>query len=217
MLHSKFGKDIPVEIETDVNSCALLEYTILSKEYFLIKFNFENRISSSVAYITVGTGIGIGIVVNKDVVHGLVHPEGGHMRVTKRQEDKDFKGVCPFHGDCLEGLCTNNSIAARKQVTIEDLPKIPDSDPIWDLIAYYLAQAIVNLTLVISPEKVIIGGGVMNRAILLGMIHKQFIPILNKYVQHPMLETPEKYIIAPKYHPDNGLMAGILLGMPKIQ
>ena len=152
-------------------------------------------------------------MVNNTMVHGLVHPEGGHMRINKAKEDADFKGVCPFHGDCLEGLCTNNSIAARKGVKIEDLAKIPDEDTIWTLIAHYLAQAIVNLSLIISPERIVIGGGVMNRKILLGMIRKEFVVLLNKYVQHPVLETPENYIDYPKYYPDNGVISAILLGM----
>ena len=82
------------------------------------------RVRENIAYITVGTGIGIGLVVNKSMVHGLVHPEGGHMKVAKLSYDKDFKGVCPFHGDCLEGMATNNSIAARLKCSIENLANI---------------------------------------------------------------------------------------------
>ena len=137
------------------------------------------------------------------------------MRLNKRKEDESFKGVCPFHGDCLEGLCTNNSIAARKNVKIEDLPNIPDTDPVWPLIAHYLAQAIVNLTLILSPERVVIGGGVMNRKILMPMIHKEFVVLLNGYVRHPLLEKPEEYIVYPHFYPDNGVMSAILLGMTK--
>lgn len=151
--------------------------------------------------------------MNSKVVHGLVHPEGGHMRINKLKEDADFKGVCPFHGDCMEGLCTNNSIAARKGITIEELPKLPDTDPVWPVIANYLAQSILNLTLILSPEKIVIGGGVMNRKILLNMIRKEFVKLLAKYVQHPLLDKPEEYIVYPKFYPDNGVISAILLGM----
>ncbi len=209
-LKAKTGLDLQIPIETDVNSCALLEYDLMPKQD--LECLLLRRTATSVAYITVGTGIGIGLMVNKQMVHGLVHPEGGHMRITKLKEDADFKGVCPFHGDCLEGLCTNNAIAARKGVKIEDLPKIPDSDPIWAMISHYLAEAIVNLTLVVSPERVVIGGGVMNRKILMGMIHKDFVSILNRYVQHPTLEKPETYIVYPQHYPDNGVISAVLLG-----
>lgn len=163
--------------------------------------------------MTVGTGIGIGIVINKKVVHGLVHPEGGHMRLNKLPYDSDFPGVCPFHGDCLEGLCTNISIAKRKGASVEDLPKIPDSDPFWAVLANYLAQACINLTLILSPQRIAIGGGILNRKILLPMIHKEFLKLLNEYVQHPLLKDPAKYIIYPSLYPDNGAIAAILYGI----
>lgn len=167
---------------------------------------------ASLVYITVGTGIGVGVVANGKVVHGLVHPEGGHMSVKKMKEDEDFKGVCPFHGDCLEGLCTNVSIAARKKIGVDDLAKLSDDDPIWTSIANYLAQAILNVTLILSPERVVIGGGIMHRKILLPMVHKEFVQLLNKYVEHPVLEKPEDYIIYPHYYPQNGVIAAVLLG-----
>jgi len=171
--------------------------------------------TANLVYITVGTGIGIGVVTNGKVVHGLVHPEGGHICIKKAEADKDFKGVCPFHGDCLEGLCSNIAIATRKGLKIEDLSGLNDDDPVWISVANYLAQAILNLTLILSPERVVIGGGIMNRKMLLPMIQKEFVKLLNKYVQHPLLEEPEKYIVYPNYYPDNGIMAAILLGIEK--
>lgn len=96
--------DMKVVFDTDVNMVANFEFTHGSHE----------DVKESLVYITVGTGIGIGLVVNGKTVKGLVHPEGGHVRLPMREDDKDFKGVCPFHGTCLEGLCTNVSIANRK-------------------------------------------------------------------------------------------------------
>lgn len=90
---------------------------------------------------------------------------------------------------------------------------IPDSDPIWPVLAYYLGQCILNLTLTLSPERIAIGGGILNRKILLPMVRKEFLRLLNNYVQHPLLKNPDKYLIYPMHYPDNGAIAAILYGL----
>ena len=116
-------------IETDVNAAALLEY----------HHGNHKEVSESICYITVGTGIGVGLVFHGKPVHGLVHGEGGHMRVAIHPKDKDFEGNCPFHGNCLEGLCSNNAIVKRLGLNNEkDLPALDDENEVWDIIADYL-------------------------------------------------------------------------------
>ncbi len=110
------AQDMKVAFDTDVNMVANFEFAL----------GGHSDVKESLVYITVGTGIGIGLVINGKTVKGLVHPEGGHIRMPLREDDKDFKGVCPFHGTCLEGLCTNVSIAKRKGLSdVEDNKNIP--------------------------------------------------------------------------------------------
>lgn len=133
-------------------------------------------------YITVGTGIGIGLVINGKCVHGMMHPEGGHARVPL-MENETFEGVCPFHGNCLEGLCTNVAIAKRLGLgSVEEVPSLSDDHEIWNILAYYLGTYCANLYLMISVERIIIGGGVMNRTILFDKIRDQFRKSINEYV-----------------------------------
>lgn len=139
------------------------------------------------AYVTVGTGVGVGLVVNGKVVHGLTHPEGGHISIKKHPSDSAFSGVCRFHGDCLEGLTVTGAISKRKWTDVKGLEKLSDDDNIWNLEAYYLAQLALNLTLTASPEAIVFGGGVLNRKCLLTKIQQQFVRLMNNYVSHPLL------------------------------
>ena len=201
LLKAKFGCDtIKYVMDTDVNSCAWMEY------------KFYKGISS-IAYITIGTGVGIGLMVNGKLVHGLVHPEGGHMRITKHTDEIGFDGVCPFHKDCLEGLCTNNSIAKRKGIAITEIPMLKDDDKVWDYVSYYIAQACVNLTLILSIEKIVIGGGVVKQKTLLDKVKKCYAPILNRYVTHSKLDDIDNYIVRPHFEPNNGILAAISLAV----
>eukprot|EP00828_Plagiopyla_frontata_P019268 TRINITY_DN2464_c0_g1_i1.p2 TRINITY_DN2464_c0_g1~~TRINITY_DN2464_c0_g1_i1.p2 ORF type:complete len:190 (+),score=42.02 TRINITY_DN2464_c0_g1_i1:268-837(+) len=185
-------------MDTDVNSCATAEF-----------FLGGHNVKESLAYITIGTGVGVGLVINGKTVHGLQHPEGGHQRLEILPADKDFVGVCPFHGCCAEGLITNHAIAKRKQTTIDKLSEIADDDPIWQLIGNYIAQVCANIIFLCSPEVIIIGGGVMNRNILYDIARKEFKKIINGYLEY---ETPEQpYICEPKYKDLVGLIGGITL------
>ncbi|CAK59806.1 unnamed protein product (macronuclear) [Paramecium tetraurelia] len=184
----------PFAIDTDVNACAMAEFML-----------GNHNVRQSLAYITIGTGVGVGIIVNGQCVHGMLHPEGGHILVAKQQEDKDFKGVCAFHGDCLEGLCTNVAIAKRLNCPITELPNISDDHPIWELVGFYLAEACQNILYLLSIEKIVLGGGVMNRKLLYPIIDKHLRRLVNKYV-----EIPENYIVEPQVE-DVGLIGALLL------
>lgn len=145
---------IPFDFDTDVNAPALAEY-ILNKK--------PGMTSSS--YITVGTGVGVGLVVNGATVKGLVHPEGGHMLVQPCGRDT-FEGSCPYHGRCVEGMCSSGALCKRLNCDITDLPGLPDDHEVWDTFSYYIAQLCCNLVLIVSPERIVIGGGILNRASL---------------------------------------------------
>jgi fructokinase len=149
------------------------------------------------------------------MVHGLIHPEGGHIRVPILPADKDFEGVCKFHKNCLEGLCTNVSIAKRFGHHVEDNVKIKDDDAVWDQVGYYLGQCCANLILFLSLEKIIIGGGVMNREILYPLIQFHCKEALNGYISHPNLtsvEGLEKVIVKPEIEKDLGIIAAAIVG-----
>lgn len=140
------GLGVSVSVETDVNAAALAEARAGGN-------------ASSLAYMTVGTGIGVGLVIDGRCVHGAAHPEMGHYFPRRPKDDDGFAGVCPFHGDCLEGLASGPAILARWGATLSDLP---DSHPALELVASYLAQACHTLFAATSVETVVVGGGVLN-------------------------------------------------------
>lgn len=161
--------NVPMEFDTDVNGAALGE----------AKFGAARGLLSCM-YITVGTGIGAGALVDGKLVHGLSHPEMGHILVRRHPEDT-YEGKCPYHKDCLEGLAAGPSIEARWSVKGSELST---DHPAWEMIAYYLAQAMMNYILILSPEKMIMGGGVMKQKQLFPLIHRNLFEILNGYIQN---------------------------------
>lgn len=181
-------KGIPFKFDTDVNAPAFAEF----------KLNYKPG-QQSCAYITVGTGVGVGLVVNGLTVHGLAHPEAGHIQVAKRDGD-DFPGTCPFHGACIEGLCGTGSLAKRKGCRAEDLPTVADDDELWDITSYYLAQLCASLILMVCPERIVIGGGIMNRGILFKKIRVQTVDILKGYIQlEPIITGIDEYIVPSEW------------------
>lgn len=169
--------DIPIFWTTDVNAAA----------YGEIKKGAAKSKTSCV-YLTVGTGIGGGIVVNNKIFSGIGHPEMGHIHVKRHPKD-DYLGACPYHGDCLEGIAAGPSLEARTGIKGQEMP---DDHPVWDIQAYYIAQALVNYTLILAPEMFVLGGGVMNQDHLLLKIRQSFqkqmagymeTPELNEYIQ----------------------------------
>lgn len=191
--------NVPMEFDTDVNGAALAESWIGSGKGL-----------KNVMYITIGTGIGAGAVVDGKMLQGLTHPEMGHINVKRHPQD-DYEGKCPFHKDCLEGLAAGPAIEARWGKKAFDLA---DHDYVWELEAYYLAQALINYILILSPQKIIMGGGVMKQKQVFPLVHKYVKELLNGYVQNKeILEDIENYIVYPKLEDNAGIVGAIALGM----
>ncbi|MBM7543403.1 ROK family protein [Periweissella beninensis] len=185
----KAWRDIPYFWTTDVNGAGWAEYkTGAAKD------------AENVVYLTVGTGIGAGIIVNGQLLTGYSHPEAGHLMMMKHPKD-DYAGHCPFHGDhCLEGLAAGPAIEERWQQSAKELP---DDHLAWEIEAYYLAQAAVDYTVTLRPEKIVFGGGVPHRQVLLPLVREKFAELMADYLEVPALDD---YIVPV----GNGDNAGIL-------
>ena len=191
---------VPVGFDTDVNGAVLGEVT----------WGAAKGLDSAI-YITIGTGVGVGVYANGGLLHGLIHPEGGHMLLAKHPKDT-YKGKCPFHENCVEGLASGPAIEARwGKKGIE----LAGRDEVWELEAYYIAQAVTNYILAYSPQKVILWGGVMHQEQLFGMVRKEVQRLLNGYVAHETITTDKiaDYIVPPALGEDPGIMGAIKLGM----
>ena len=180
-------------LDTDVNAAALAEAKIGAAAGL-----------DDVAYITIGTGIGGGILSGGHLIHGALHPEFGHLKVP-RQPGDDFAGVCPFHLDCLEGLASGPSIAARWSTPAHE---IPADHPAWDTQAWYLAHGILSLLAIVSPSRVIVGGGVSQVAGLHRKVHDKLVEIAAGYFP-PVLEPG--YVAAPALGQEAGICGAFLL------
>ena len=186
--------NIPVGWTTDVNATCLGECDVGSAKE-----------DNSCIYLTIGTGIGGGAIANGNFIEGFGHPEMGHILVKIHPKDKDFKGWCPYHGDCLEGLAAGPSVEKRYGIKAEALD--PNHE-IWQILAYYIAQALVNYTLILRPEKIVLGGGVMKQTQMLKLIKKEFRALLADYVEIPMID---QYIVLPSLGDDAGIIGGLIL------
>ena len=191
--------DVPIGFDTDVNGAALAEATWGSAKGL-----------NSCVYYTIGTGVGVGVYAEGRLIHGLLHPEAGHIPI-KRHPDDRYEGFCPYHKDCLEGVAAGPAIERRYGVKGTELPADHEA---WKLEAYYIAQALTSTILLLSPEKIILGGGVMHQEQLFPLIREQLQQNLNGYVQHPMiLENIDQYVIAPGLGDDAGLCGAIAIGL----
>ncbi|WP_214784504.1 ROK family protein [Exiguobacterium sp. s183] len=191
---------VPIVLDTDVNGAALGEMT----------FGGATDVSSCL-YMTVGTGIGAGAVIDGELVHGMGHPEMGHMMVRRHPDDMS-KGVCPYHGDCLEGLASGPAIEARhgKKAHLLDPTHLA-----WDIEADYLAQALVNIALILAPERMILGGGVMKQSHLFPKVREAFRQKMNGYIQNPYVNELETYIVPPTLGDFAGLKGALALAIKK--
>ena len=191
---------VPVGFDTDVNGAALSE----------ARWGAGQN-SDPVVYFTIGTGIGGGALVNGKLLHGLLHPEMGHMRLNRDPKVDPFEGVCPYHGDCLEGLANGPSLEARWGQKGQTLPR---NHPAWALEANYIAQAVVNTITILSPKKIILGGGVMGQAHLFPLVREQVATLLNGYIQSPtILDDLENYIVPPGLGERAGVLGAVALAM----
>lgn len=184
---------VPMGWTTDVNAAALGELT-----YGAAKGK------ESCLYLTVGTGVGGGAVIKGEPVEGFGHPEMGHILVRKHPEDQ-FEGHCPYHGDCLEGLAAGPAVEKRYGKKAQELT---NNEQVWEIEAYYLAQALMSYTLTLSPEKIILGGGVMKQTQLFPLIRDEFTRLMNDYVQTPDME---EYIVSPQLKDDAGITGCLIL------
>lgn len=184
---------IPIFWTTDVNAAA----------YGELKLGAAKGLKSCI-YLTVGTGIGGGVVINEEVYSGVSHPEMGHLYV-KRHEDDTYAGACPYHQDCLEGLAAGPSLEARTGIKGE---KLESTHKIWELEAFYIAQALVNYTLTFSPERIVLGGGVMNQDHLIEKIRASFNQLMGGYIK---TNNPENYIVKWGLPNESGIMGSLLL------
>lgn len=190
---------VPIGFDTDVNASALGE----------AKWGAAQGLSSCV-YMTVGTGIGAGAVVEGRLLHGLLHPEMGHMMM-RRHNDDSFQGGCPYHQDCLEGLASGPAIEKRWGKSAQALA---NDDRVWAIESYYLAQAVVNLITILSPQKIILGGGVMKQQQCFPMIRQYVKDILNGYIQKKEItERIDDYIVQPGLGDNAGFCGALLLAM----
>ncbi len=192
------GLDLPVGFDTDVNVAALGEY----------RWGIAQGLNTFI-YLTIGTGIGGGGMMNGRLMHGLIHPEMGHILIPHDHQADPYPGHCPFHGDCLEGLASGSALEERWGQPPEILPP---AHPAWTLEAHYLALALVNFICTLSPQRIVMGGGVMEQPQLLPLVRRKVGEVLNAYVQAPeILEEIDDYIVPPRLGKRAGVLGGIAL------
>lgn len=201
-LNAAFG--VPVGFDTDVNGAALGEH----------RWGAAQGLDTFI-YLTVGTGLGGGGMVNGRLIHGLMHSEMGHMRIPHDLYEDPYPGWCTYHGDCWEGLSCGPAIEGRWNTSARNLPS---SHPAWALEAKYLALGIVNIITVLSPKRIIMGGGVMDQAHLFPMIRQQVAKLLNGYIQKPELaEAIDTYIVPPALGARAGVLGAIALAAAAVE
>ena len=189
---------VPVGIDTDVNAAALAEARLGAGKGL-----------DSLVYYTIGTGIGGGALVEGRLLHGLVHPEMGHILLRPDPRDPAPHGFCPYHDGCLEGMANGPAIEKRwgkKAIELKDDPRV------WDLEAYYLAQAMVTTTVMLSPKMIILGGGVMHQEQLFQLMREKTAALLNDYLKNDHVRDMNCYIVPASLHDDQGIMGCLKLG-----
>lgn len=190
--------DLPVGLDTDVNTAALGEH----------RWGAARGLDSFI-YLTIGTGIGGGGMSGGRLMHGLVHPEMGHIRIPHDTADDPFPGVCPYHGDCLEGLANGPALEQRWGQRAETLPR---DHPAWELEAHYLALALVNFICTLSPQRIVMGGGIMEQRQLFPSIRDKVLRLLNGYVRSSsIIDDIDGYIIPPGLGNRSGILGAIAL------
>jgi fructokinase len=196
----KAALNIPIDFDTDVNAAAYGEQRWGALQ------NFDPGI-----YMTIGTGIGGGVIVNRQPIHGLIHPEIGHMFIPHDRAIDPFPGVCPFHQDCFEGLASGPAMRSRWGQPAEALPI---DHPAWKLEASYIAYALCNLIVSYSPQRIVLGGGVMQREEIFPIVRREVQKILNGYVQSPdIIDRVDQFIVPPGLGNRSGILGAIALAL----
>lgn len=190
--------DLPLAFDTDVNGAALGEW----------RWGAARGLSTFI-YLTIGTGIGGGALAEGRILHGLLHPEMGHIPLPHDKQKDPFESICPFHHDCFEGLASGPAMKTRWGREAETLPS---GHPAWDLEADYIASALRSFICTLSPQRIIIGGGVAQQPQLLPLVRQKTIASLNGYVQSPaILEKIDSYIVSPALGGHAGVLGAIAL------
>lgn len=184
---------VPMAFTTDVNAAAYGEYKL-----------GQGKAKNSLVYFTIGTGVGGGAIQEGKFVEGFSHPEMGHMLIQPHSDD-EFEGVCPFHGNCLEGMAAGPSIEKRFGIKGQD---IPEDHPFWEIEATYIAQCAYNTTLILSPEVIVFGGGVMHQQHMVDKVHAAFKKLINGYVNYPKIDA---YIVTPELGDNAGTLGCLSL------
>jgi len=189
---------VPIGFDTDVNAAAAGEARWGA-----------GRGLPNFLYLTVGTGIGGGALVNGEVIHGLLHPEMGHIRIPHDLGADPFPGSCPYHKDCLEGLASGPAMQARWGKRAQELPA---DHPAWALEAHYLALGLATWVCTVSPERILLGGGVMQQASLFPMIRQELLRLLNGYIDaKPLLNEIDSYVAPPELGSRAGVLGAMVL------
>lgn len=195
---------VPIGFDTDVNGAALGEW----------RWGAARGLTTFL-YFTIGTGIGGGAMAEGKLLHGLIHPEMGHIALPHDYAQDPFEGVCPFHQDCFEGLCSGPAMEKRWGQRAETLPSV---HPAWDLEAHYIALAMQNFICCFSPERIILGGGVPQQPQLLPLIRQKTLRLLNGYVQSDaILKHMDSYIVPPGLGARAGVLGAIALAQQAYQ
>ena len=189
---------LPIGFDTDVNGSLLGEVTYGAAKGL-----------TDVVYITIGTGIGAGILSGGNLLHGMLHPEAGHMRMAPIAGD-NYKGKCPYHGTCFEGMAAGPAIEERWGVPGKELA---NRDEVWELEAGYIAQAIASYIMILSPQRIILGGGVMHQEQLFPLIRKKVIEEISGYIRTDELADIDNYIVPASLNDDQGIMGAVKLAI----
>ncbi len=190
---------VPVTLDTDVNAAALAEW----------QWGVARGCDPTL-YLTVGTGIGGGAITGGRPLHGLLHPEMGHVSVRRHPWDPaGFAGICPFHGDCLEGMASGPALAARWGA---DPGSLPADHVAWDIEALYLAQALTAYIYILSPQRIVLGGGVMHQPALLDKVREQVRALLGGYIESDAVAgSIDRFIVAPELGDRAGVLGALAL------
>ncbi len=189
---------VPVGFDTDVNGAALGEHTWGAAQGL-----------DTFIYLTIGTGVGGGVMAGGKLLHGVMHPEMGHIFLPHDRDKDPFEGICPFHKDCLEGLAAGPALEARWGARAETLPL---DHPAWELEAAYIAYALANFTLTLAPQRIILGGGVMEQKQLFPLVRAKMRDLLNGYFQvSEILEGIDNFIVPPGLGGRAGVLGAIAL------
>ena len=190
---------VPVGFDTDVNAAALGEAT----------WGCTKDVENSI-YITIGTGVGVGVIANGKPYHGMIHPEGGHILLARHPDDPMVGSGCPFHENCMEGLAAGPSLEKRWGVKGAELA---DRMDVWEMEAWYIGQAITNYIMILSPERIICGGGVMHQPCLLPLIRREVARQMNGYIKGKGMDDLDNYIVGVSLNDNQGAMGAVKLAM----